>query len=118
MERLAKMVETVPGVQTSIKTPPPTQSDSFPTLYINWDEQKFGLTVAQCDEKLRTGNPRIHASTSYNPSGVLARLQDPARLAARHNQLRILPITMQPGEELIVGNRIRQILNQARRQTA
>ena len=118
MERLAKMVETVPGVQTSIKTPPPTESDSFPTLYINWDEEKFGLTVAQCDEQLRTGNPKIHASTSYNPSGVLARLQDPATLAARHNQLRILPISMQPGEELIVGNRIRQILDQARKRSA
>ena len=118
MERLAKLVETVPGVQTSIKTPPPTESDSFPTLYINWDEQKFGLTVAQCDEQLRTGTPRIHASTSYNPSGVLARLQDPAKLAARHNQLRILPIAMQPGEELIVGNAIRRILDQARKQSA
>jgi seryl-tRNA(Sec) selenium transferase len=42
MERLAKMVETVPGVQTSIRTPPPTESDSFPTLIVSWDEQKFG----------------------------------------------------------------------------
>ena len=118
MERVARMVETVPGVTTHIDTPPPTTSDSFATLYINWDEQKFGLTVAQCDLQLRTGNPKIHASTSYNPSGVLARLQDPLKPATRHNQLRILPITMQPGEDLIVGNRVRQILDKARKQAA
>ena len=34
------------------------------------------------------------------------------------NQLRILPITMQPGEELIVGNTLRKILDNARKQSA
>ncbi len=34
------------------------------------------------------------------------------------NQLRILPITMQPGEELIVGNRLRQVLDKAGKQSA
>ena len=34
------------------------------------------------------------------------------------NQLRILPITMQPGEELIVGNSLRRVLDKARKQSA
>ncbi|MGA3226208.1 MAG: aminotransferase class V-fold PLP-dependent enzyme [Acidobacteriaceae bacterium] len=122
MERLAKMVETVPGVQTSIRTPPPTESDSFPTLIVSWDEQKFGLTVAQCNEQLKAGEPRIEVQTNENASGVLARIKTPAEPFGigrpTSNQLRILPITMQPGEELIVGNRLRQVLDKARKQSA
>jgi hypothetical protein len=30
-------------------TPPSEEEDSFPTLAVSWDEQEFGLTVAQCD---------------------------------------------------------------------
>jgi seryl-tRNA(Sec) selenium transferase len=122
MERLAKMVETVPGVQTSIKTPPPTESDSFPTLTVSWDEKKFGLTVAQCNEQLKAGEPRIEVQTNENASGVLARIKTPSAPFGigrpTTNQMRILPITMQPGEELIVGNSLRRILDKARKQSA
>jgi seryl-tRNA(Sec) selenium transferase len=122
MERLAKMVETVPGVQTSIKTPPPTESDSFPTLTVSWDEKKFGLTVAQCNEQLKAGEPRIEVQTNENASGVLARIKTPSAPFGIGrpitNQMRILPITMQPGEELIVGNSLRRILDKARKQSA
>lgn len=120
MERIAKLVETVPGVQTSITTPPPEEEDSFPTLTVTWDEQKFGLTVAQCDQQLREGTPRIDVSTSTNPSGVLARERTtPGRQgASRPNHLRILSLTLQPGEELIVGNALRKILDKARKQSA
>ncbi len=122
MERLAKMVETVSGVQTSIKTPAAFESDAFPTLHVHWDEQKFGLTVAQCNEQLKAGNPRIEVQTNENASGVLARIKtasEPFGIGRpTTNEMRILPITMQPGEELIVGNRLRQILDKARKQSA
>ena len=120
MERIAKLVETVPGVQTAITTPPPEEEDSFPTLTVTWDEQKFGLTVAQCDQQLREGTPRIDVSTSTNPSGVLARerTNGPSKQGASHpNHLRILSLTLQPGEDLIVGNNLRQILAKARKQS-
>jgi hypothetical protein len=32
--------------------------------------------------------------------------------------LQIISMTLQPGEDLIVGNRLRQILNNARKQSA
>jgi seryl-tRNA(Sec) selenium transferase len=121
MERIAKLVSTVPGVQPVIETPPPEQEDSFPTLTVTWDEQKFGLTVAQCEQQLREGNPRIEVSTRSNPSGVLARERpdkiDESR-GGRPNHLRILSLTLQPGEDLIVGNRLRQVLAKARKQSA
>jgi hypothetical protein len=77
--------------------------------------------VAQCDQQLREGEPRIDVSTSTNPSGVLARAgltESGSQKVGRSNHLRILSLTLQPGEELIVGNRLRQVLDKARKQSA
>ena len=119
VERIQKLVDTVPGVTTSIETP--KDENSYPTLTVGWDAKKFGFTVADCDQQLREGEPRIEVLTSTNPSGVLDRIpsahtSEPRR--ARPNQLQIISVTMQPGEDLIVGNRLRQILDKARKQSA
>ncbi|MBV8069688.1 MAG: aminotransferase class V-fold PLP-dependent enzyme, partial [Acidobacteriaceae bacterium] len=68
VQRIAKLVETVPGVSTKIYIP--EEGNSYPTLRVDWDEKKFGLTVAQCDRELRDGNPRIEVLTNSNPSMV------------------------------------------------
>jgi seryl-tRNA(Sec) selenium transferase len=118
VERIQKLVVTVPGVTTSIETP--QDENSYPTLTVGWDEKKFGLTVAQCDQQLREGEPRIEVLTNSNPSGVLARIRDngPHRQQREHpNQVQIISMTLQPGEDLIVGNRLRQILDKARKQS-
>jgi hypothetical protein len=85
-----------------------------------WDEAKFGLTVAQCAQQLSDGEPRIEVLTDSNPSGVLARIpHNPNRHRRSHpNPLQIVSMTLQPGEDLIVGNRLRQVLGKARKQSA
>ncbi len=118
VERIQKLVVTVPGVTTSIETP--QDENSYPTLTVAWDEKKFGLTVAQCDQQLREGEPRIEVLTNSNPSGVLARIRDndPHREGREHpNHVQIISMTLQPGEDLLVGNRLRQILDKARKQS-
>ncbi len=119
MERISKLVSTVPGVQTEILTPPSEKGNSYPTLTITWDEKKFGLTANQCGKLLRDGNPRIDVWTGFNFSGVLAR-EELDKIydsdVSGPNQLQIFSVTMQPGQDLIVGNRIRQELEKARKQ--
>jgi seryl-tRNA(Sec) selenium transferase len=118
VERIQKLVATVPGVTTNIATP--QDENSYPTLTVTWDEKKFGLTVAQCDKQLREGEPRIEVLTNSNPSGVLDRItdNDPNRQRGEDpNLLQIVSMTLQPGEDLIVGNRLRQILDKARKQS-
>jgi seryl-tRNA(Sec) selenium transferase len=118
VERIKKLVDTVPGVTTSIATP--QDENSYPTLTISWDEKKFGLTVAECDQQLRAGEPRIEVLTSSNPSGVLGRIRanDPNRQRRdRPSRIQIISVTLQQGEDLIVGNRLRQILDKARKQS-
>ena len=119
VERIQKLVETVPGVAASITIP--TDGNSFPTLSVSWDEKKFGLTVAECGEQLRAGEPRIDVMDGSNASGVLSRnrkTDSAQRRPGRPARLQIISMTLQPGEDLIVGNRLRQILNKARKQAS
>ena len=117
VERIAKLVETVPGVSTSIDTP--TGSNCFPTLTVTWDEPGWGYTTADCARDLMDGTPSIAVVTDDNPSGVLARVKrkNPRR-ASRPNPLQIVSMTLQPGEEIIVGRRLRQLLSAARQRKA
>jgi uncharacterized pyridoxal phosphate-dependent enzyme len=119
VERIAKLVETVPGVTTSIEIP--KEGNSYPTLTVTWDEKQFGLTVAQCDQHLREGEPRIEVLTNTNPSlvPVVREGNDPKRKhEPRPNRLQIISMTLRAGEDLTVGKRLRQILAGARKQAA
>jgi seryl-tRNA(Sec) selenium transferase len=115
--RIAKLVDTVPGVKTNIAIP--AGGNAYPTLTVQWDETKFGLTVAQCADKLRAGEPRIETLTGSNPSAVprpRPANAPPRQQNRRPARLQIISMTLQPGEDLIVGNRLRQILETARKQ--
>ena len=114
VERIAKLVDTVPGVTTSIATP--TGGNSYPTITVNWDQTRFGLTVPECAQQLRDGEPRIEVLTNTNPSGVP--YPGKPTQANRPDALRIISMTLQPGEELIVGKRLREVLNKARKASA
>ena len=119
VDRIAKLVETVPGVTTEIKIP--EGGNRYPTLTVDWDEQAFGLTVAQCDQQLRDGDPRIEVLTASNPSLVPAVHEgDPKEQKSedRRNRLQIISMTLQDSEDLIVGRRLREILNNARKRAS
>jgi len=60
------------------------------------------------------GKPRIEVLTASNPSLVSAVL-GPDPKTPSENRLQIISMTMQPGEELIVGRRLREILSTARK---
>jgi uncharacterized pyridoxal phosphate-dependent enzyme len=112
VKKIAALVETVPGVTTDIKIP--EDGNRYPTLTVHWDEPGWKFTVADCDRQLREGEPRIEVLTASNPSYVTALIEkDPKR--PEENHLQIISMTLQPGEELIVGKRLREILSTARK---
>ena len=77
--------------------------------------------MAQCDQQLREGDPRIEVLTNTNPSLVPAVHEgaDPKKSQTNHpNRLQIISMTLQPGEDLIVGNCLRRILEAARKRSA
>jgi uncharacterized pyridoxal phosphate-dependent enzyme len=118
VERIAKIVETVPGVET--KTFVPEGGNRYPTLTVKWDEEGWNFSVADCDKKLRAGEPRIEALTASNPSLVPAvqegwqggrKIESQPKKEA--NQLQIVSMTLQDGEEWVVGRRLREVLSEA-----
>ncbi|MEO7144763.1 MAG: aminotransferase class V-fold PLP-dependent enzyme [Bryobacteraceae bacterium] len=113
VKRVAALVETVPGVTTAITIP--KDGNRYPTLTVNWDEQAWNFTVADCDRELRAGEPRIEVLTASNPSLVTAVEGHHDRKTPRENKIQIISMTLRPGEELIVGRRLREILNKARK---
>lgn len=117
VERIAKLVDTVPGVTTKIAIP--EGGNSYPTLTVSWDQEAFGFTVADCDRELRDGDPRIEVLTSSNPSlvpGVREGWDVGRKPKVREaDRLEIISMTMKDGEELVVGRRLREILSRASR---
>ncbi len=118
VNRIAKLVETIEGVSTEIRTP--QGGNRYPTLTLRWDEDAFAFTVADCVKQLSEGEPRIEVLSASNPSMVSAVFGDEGNRTRKEpsrsprNRLQIVPSTLQPGEDLVVGKRLRQILASAR----
>jgi L-seryl-tRNA(Ser) seleniumtransferase len=114
---IGKLVETVPGVETSVYIP--DDGNRYPTLKISWDQHAWGFTVADCVRALREGDPVIEVLGADNPSLVkVVREGKPnptskERPEAKHIEL--VSMTIQPGEEVIVGQRLRSILGAAQK---
>jgi uncharacterized pyridoxal phosphate-dependent enzyme len=113
VKRVATIVETVPGVTTNITIP--KNGNRYPTLTVDWDEQAWNFTVADCDRELRAGEPRIEVLTASNPSLVSAVAEHHNHKTPRENKIQIISMTLRPGEDVIVGRRLREILNAARK---
>jgi L-seryl-tRNA(Ser) seleniumtransferase len=119
--KIAKMVETVPGVTTDIVIP--EAGNRYPTLEVFWDTKAFSFTVADCDRELRAGEPRIEVLTENNPSMVPGADEGTAPdvtalKEGAEDRIRIVSMTLEDGEELTVGKRLRDILNDARKKSA
>ena len=116
LERVAAMVETVPGVATEINTR--RGSNRFRQLEVRWDEERFGLSVSECGQRLREGDPSIEVLSNYNP--YLIRIPElekpsPKKTKGEGGPLTVYSLGLQDGQELIVGRRLRKVLTAARR---
>ncbi|HXT27184.1 MAG TPA: hypothetical protein VN749_20380 [Candidatus Eisenbacteria bacterium] len=117
--RIAKLVETVPGVTTQIYIP--DDGNRYPTLRVSWDQEAWGFSVSECVKELHSSDPVIEVLSIDNPSMVSAVEEgadkpkpNPKELKEQ-NHLELVSMTIQPGEEMIVGQRLRSILGAARK---
>jgi L-seryl-tRNA(Ser) seleniumtransferase len=109
LARIAAMVETVKGVTavTGIRR----GSNRFAELTVRWDPAALGLGAEECARRLREGEPSISVLSNYNP--YVIRIEDPTRerkAEPRDDQIVVYALGLQPGEELIVGRRLREVL--------
>jgi L-seryl-tRNA(Ser) seleniumtransferase len=118
IDRIRKLVETVPGVTTD--TYVPTDGNRYPTLKVSWDQQAWGYSLADCVQELRAGNPVIEVLGIDNPSLVTAvREGNPTPKERKQpDHIELVSMTIKPGEEIIVGQRLRAILAAAQKKKA
>ncbi|MBM3734278.1 MAG: aminotransferase class V-fold PLP-dependent enzyme [Acidobacteria bacterium] len=95
LDRLAARLKGAPAVTTEYITN--NDYSHSPRLSVQWNEAKLGVTVPQMVERLRGGTPSIEASDMryFNPPW---------------KGLGVFPYNLKPGEELIIADRIREIL--------
>lgn len=117
VDRIAKLVETVPGVTTSVYIP--DDGNRYPTLKVSWDQDAWGYTIQDCVDQLRASEPVIEVLGADNPSLVPAvregiqKAKPTRKERQRVNHIELVSMTIQPGEEMIVGQRLRELLSAA-----
>ncbi|HET9308982.1 MAG TPA: hypothetical protein VFO46_23410 [Candidatus Sulfotelmatobacter sp.] len=120
VDRIRKLVDLVPGVKT--ETYVPDDGNRFPTLKISWDQQAWRFSISDCVDQLRAGNPVIEVLGADNPSLVTAVREgnpNPNRKERKGpDHIELVSMTIKPGEEIIVGQRLRAILSAAQKKSA
>jgi L-seryl-tRNA(Ser) seleniumtransferase len=117
LERIRKLVETVPGVRTD--TFVPDDGNRYPTLRVYWDQEGWNYKISDCVRELRSGDPTIEVLGADNPSLVKAvREGNPNRKELKEpDHIELVSMTIKPGEEIIVGRRLRENLMAARKKS-
>lgn len=118
VDRIRKLVETVPGVKTDIYIP--DDGNRYPTLRVSWDTHAWGFSITDCVQELRAGDPVIEVLGPDNPSLVTAvREGQPNRKEPKEpDHIELISMTIKPGEEIIVGQRLRAVLRAAQKKSA
>ena len=103
------------GVKTDVYIP--ADGNRFPTLKVSWDQSAWAFTTSDCVRKLRENDPVIEVLGSDNPSLVTAvREGNPNRKEHKEaDHIELVSMTIQPGQEIIVGQRLREVLSAAQK---
>lgn len=104
-ERIVQQLQDVPTVQTKIFIPP--VANHVPHLLITYDPDRIKITGQEVMQKLRQGKPRIelNPATGGGPASV--------GLPGGKNTIIVGVWMMQPGEEAVVAQRLREVLQDA-----
>jgi uncharacterized pyridoxal phosphate-dependent enzyme len=105
-ERIAGQLKNVPTVQTQIFIPA-VAANHVPHLLITYDQNRVKITGAEVMQKMREGKPRIELNPSTGGAPASAGLPGGA------NTIVVGVWMLQPGEDLIVAKRLREVLQGA-----
>src|SRR5437879_1525167 len=105
-ERIAGQLKSIPTVQTQVFIPA-VAANHVPHLLITYDQNRVKITGAEVMQKMREGKPRIELNPSTGGAPASAGLPGGA------NTIVVGVWMMQPGEDLIVGKRLREVLQGA-----
>jgi uncharacterized pyridoxal phosphate-dependent enzyme len=106
-DRIAEEVRKVPTVESTVFIPP--VANHVPHLLVTYDPARVRATGLEVMQKMREGKPRIELNpgTGGGPAS--------AGLPGGENTIIVGVWMLQPGEDLIVGRRLREVLENAAR---
>jgi L-seryl-tRNA(Ser) seleniumtransferase len=104
-DRIAKHLNSIPTLQTQIFIP--EVANHVPHLLIIYDQNRIKITGAEVMQKMREGKPRIELNPSTGGSPASA------GLPGGPNTIVVGVWMLQPGEDIIVAKRLREVLQEA-----
>ena len=104
-ERIAKHVNNLPTVQTRIFIP--EVANHVPHLLITYDQNRIKITGREVMQKMRAGKPRIELNPSTGGAPASA------GLPSGPNTIVVGVWMLQPGQDVVVAKRLREVLEQA-----
>jgi L-seryl-tRNA(Ser) seleniumtransferase len=103
-------LSVVPTVQTQIFIP--EVANHVPHLLITYDHSRITITGAEVMQKMRGGTPRIELNPSTGGAPASA------GLPGGPNTIVVGVWMLQPGEDMVVAKRLREVLQEAVRAQA
>src|SRR5438128_2413693 len=105
-ERIAGQLKSIPTVQTQVFIPA-VAANHVPHLLITYDQNRIKITGAEVMKKMREGKPRIELNPSTGGAPASA------GLPGGPNTIVVGVWMMQPGEDVIVAQRLQKVLQDA-----
>lgn len=104
-DRIAKIIGSLPTLQTQVFVP--EVANHVPHLLITYDQNRIKITGTEVKHKMREGKPRIELNPSTGGAPASAGLQ------GGPNTIVVGVWMLQPGEDVIVAKRLREVLQAA-----
>ncbi len=106
-ERIAAQLRKIPTIETKIVVPE-TAANAIPHLLVRYDQSRVKITPRDAAEELRRGTPSIelNPATGRKHGGG-------GGLPSDENTIVVGVWMLEPGEDLIVAHRIREVLTKA-----
>jgi len=101
-DRIAKQLSAIPTVQTQVFIP--AVANHVPHLLITYDQKRIKITGADVMQKMREGKPRIELNPSTGGAPASA------GLPGGPNAIVVGVWMLQPGEDMVVAKRLREVL--------
>jgi L-seryl-tRNA(Ser) seleniumtransferase len=103
--RIAKHLTAIPTVQTQVFVP--EVANHVPHLLITFDQNRVKITGAEVMRRMREGKPRIELNPSTGGAPASA------GLPGGPNTIVVGVWMLQPGEDMVVAKRLREVLKAA-----
>ena len=104
-DRIAEEVRKVPTVETTVFIPP--VANHVPHLLVTYNHDRVRTTGREVMRKMREGTPRIEINPGTGGAPASA------GLPGGENTIIVGVWMLQPGEDVIVGHRLREVLESA-----